>query len=123
MSQSEGYKDLRQFARFELLEYAMIINKDSNVSTRSVIIDVSLGGLQVRSRHKFPIGASYMLNIGRAEAEPLVVEAEARYCIQIEDTDLYATGFRCLPATTSQRMQWVDYVHAIFQSQGEHLVG
>jgi hypothetical protein len=122
MSRSEHNKDHRQFARFELLEYAMIVNKDSNESSRSVIIDVSLGGLQVRSRHQFPIGGNYMLNISRADADPLVVEAEARYCIQIEDTDLFATGFRCLPATTAQRMQWVDYVHAIFQSHGEHLV-
>ena len=123
MSHQEDFKDIRKHARFELLEYAIIIDQTTQESVRSVVIDVSLGGLQVRSRHNFPMGANYRLSIGRADSDPLVVEAEARYCVPIENTDLYATGFRCSPTTSVQRIQWVDYVHSIFQSQGEHLVG
>jgi len=122
MNQPDGAKDTRQHARFELLEYAIIVDRKTQESIRSVIIDVSLGGLQVRSRHLFHAGTDCILNIGRADSDPLVVEAEARYCVQIDGTDLYATGFRCMP-TEAQRVQWVDYVHAIFLSQGEYLVG
>lgn len=123
MNQPDGFKDVRKHARFELLEYAIVFEKESGEGFRSVVIDVSLGGLQVRSRHQFPTGVNYSLSIGRAEADPLVIEASARYCVPIDDTDLYATGFRCVPASTAQRNQWVDYVHHIFQIQGEHLVG
>lgn len=123
MSQSNGHNDVRQHARFELLEYAIVKRRGSKDHVRSVLIDVSLGGLQVRSRTEFKVGGSYRLNIGRVDSEPLEVDAEVRYSIPIENTDLYATGFRCLPATSTQRTQWVDYVHSIFQSQGESLVG
>ncbi|MBL8065596.1 MAG: PilZ domain-containing protein [Chthonomonadaceae bacterium] len=123
MGQKEGFKDLRQHARFELLEYAIVREKDSDSTVRSVVIDVSLGGLQVRSKHEFNLSSSYTLQIGRADSDPLEVDAEARYCVPIEDSDLFATGFRCLPTSSEDRMKWVDYVHSIFQSQGEHLVG
>lgn len=123
MSQAKGFSDVRQHARFELLEYAVIKDAETGNSTRSIVIDVSLGGLQVRSKQQFEPNANFLLNIGRGDSEPIAIEAESRYCVAIEGSDLFATGFRCTPSTSAQRMQWVEYVHAIFQMQGEHLVG
>ncbi|MCW5936860.1 MAG: PilZ domain-containing protein [Fimbriimonadaceae bacterium] len=123
MSTEGQNSDQRRHARFELLEYAIVRQQGKLEPVRSVIIDVSLGGLQVRSRNKFAVGEIFTLQIGRMTEEPLVVQAEARYCIPIEDSDLFATGFKCLPTTGGERMEWVDYVHAIFQRQGEQLTG
>ena len=123
MSSGQNHRDKRQHARFDLLEYALIQQGAKTETVRSVVIDVSLGGLQIRSRYQFDAGASYDLRIGRVSNEPLQIQAEVRYCIPIEGTDLYATGFRCIPENTKQRTEWVDYVHAVFQSQGEYLVG
>jgi hypothetical protein len=123
MSQQNPGQDQRQHARFELLEYALVREPGRSEPVRSVVIDVSLGGLQVRSRYQFPVGETVTLNIGRLSSDPIVIQAEVRYSIPIEDSDLYATGFRCLPSTTGQKMEWVDYVHHVFQSQGEHLAG
>ena len=122
MGETNDNKDLRKHARFELLEYAVIQDVETNQSIRSVVTDVSLGGLQIRSRHQFEPGRDYTLQIGRMSSEPLVVSAEARYCIHIEDTDLYATGFKCQLSSTADRIDWVDYVHGIFQTKGESLV-
>lgn len=123
MNSGDQHRDKRQHARFDLLEYALVQKGATTETVRSVVIDVSLGGLQVRSRYQFDSGATYDLRIGRVSEEPLTVQAEVRYCIPIDGTDLYATGFRCIPADTKQRTDWVDYVHAVFQSQGEYLVG
>ncbi|MBS1715616.1 MAG: PilZ domain-containing protein [Armatimonadetes bacterium] len=122
MGETNDYQDSRKHARFELLEYAVIQDGATGQSVRSVVTDVSLGGLQIRSRHQFDPGQQYTLNIGRISSEPLVVTAEARYCIHIEDTDLYATGFRCQLSSTAERIDWVEYVHGIFQTKGESLV-
>lgn len=123
MGHSGDFKDKRQHARFDLLEYAMVYGSDPQNVVRSVVIDVSLGGLQVRSRQQFVAGDTYTLNIGRIDSKPLIVQAEARYSNQIEDTDLYATGFKCQSLSSVDKMDWVDYVHSIFKSQGESLVG
>lgn len=123
MQKSDQFKDKRQHARFELLEYAIVQRPDKRETLRSVVIDVSLGGLQVRSRHQFDAGQVYILNIGRSDAAPLQITAEARYSVAIEETDLYATGFKCQPNSPTEKVDWVDYVHAIFRAQGESLVG
>jgi hypothetical protein len=123
MSQNDPGQDLRQHARFELLEYALVREPGKNDPVRSVVIDVSLGGLQVRSRYQFPVGDTVTLNIGRLSSDPIVIQAEVRYSVPIEDSDLFATGFRCLPSSAGQKMEWVDYVHQVFQAQGEQLAG
>ena len=85
------------------------------------MVDVSLGGLQVRSRASFEEGSMLRLTVGRATDEPIVVVGEVRYSIPVEDSDLFATGFRVRPEDRAQRIAWVDYVHAVFQNQGELL--
>ena len=125
MSDGTPKPDKRDHARFELLEYALLGGSDGDASSqpqRAVIIDVSLGGLQIRSRSTFEEGALMRLTIGRADDEPVAVIAEVRYSIPVEDSDLVATGFRVRPENKEQRIEWVDYVHAVFQRQGELLM-
>lgn len=116
------YSDRRKHARFELLDYAILTHVESGKSTRSVIVDISLGGLQLRSREPFESGAKYKLEIGRGEAAPIIVNAEARHSKTIEDSDLWSTGFRLTPTTAVERIEWVEYVHAVFKAQGEMLI-
>lgn len=125
MGQRKPKTDKRQHARFELLDYALM-QGDSKVepqpdSQRAIIVDVSLGGLQIRSRTKFNHGDIFRLTVGRADQSPVVVAAEVRYSIAVEESDLYATGFKVRPENNEQRINWVDYVHTVFQSQGETL--
>lgn len=96
-------------------------NGEEAPSQRAIIVDVSLGGLQIRSRTKFTHGDVYQLTVGRAESTPVNIVAEVRYSIPIDESDLYATGFKVRPEDNEQRINWVDYVHTVFQSQGETL--
>ena len=124
MSDGTRKPDKREHARFELLEYVLLDGPKGDTASqprRAVIVDVSLGGLQIRSRSSFEEGAVAQLTIGQADKEPVTVIAEVRYSIPVEDSDLFATGFRVRPENKEQRIEWVDYVHTIFQSQGELL--
>jgi hypothetical protein len=123
MSQRKPKTDKRQHARFELLDYALMQGHTDGEAPaqRAIIVDVSLGGLQIRSRTKFSHGDLYRLTVGRADSTPVLIAAEVRYSIPIEDSDLFATGFKVRPEDNDQRINWVDYVHTVFQSQGETL--
>lgn len=123
MSMEQDYSDRRRHARFELLEYAIITKEGDTESTRSVIVDISLGGLQLRSRDPFEDGATYHLEIGRGEEDPIKVVAEARHSKPIEDSDLFSTGFRLTPRNAMERIEWVEYVHTVFKNQGDLLTG
>ena len=122
MSTNENL-ELRKDARFELFEYAMVYPEGSYEPKRSVIVDISIGGAQVRSRHTFEPGTNCLLDIAQPDAdEPFQIHAEIRYCNKIGDSDLYAVGFRFAPANTRERELIVNYVHAFFRLQGEALL-
>ncbi len=123
MSQRNPDSDQRQHARFELLDYVLMQGHgdEQPAAQRAIIVDVSLGGLQIRSRTKFTHGDIFRLTVGRAESSPVLIAAEVRYSIPIDESDLYATGFKVKPEDNEQRINWVDYVHTVFQSQGETL--
>lgn len=114
-------RDRRTASRFQMLEYA-VIDPGVQPLIRSVVTDVSLGGLQVRSRHQFSSGIKISLKIGRGEAQPVALMAEVRYSTPIDESDLFSTGLRVHAATPEERIQWAEYVHAIFQAKGDELI-
>ena len=123
MNVQPDYSDRRRHARFELFDYAVLERLDAPETHQCVVIDVSLGGIQVRSREELPMGVRYRLTIGRGEIKPVLITAEVRYVGPIPDTDLFSIGFRCAPQTALERIAWVEYVHDVFKSQGEILIG
>lgn len=123
MSIEHNFNDRRKHARFELMDYAIVTKEGSPESTRSVIVDISLGGLQLRSRQPFEDNTSYQLEIGRGNNSPIVVHAESKHSQPVDESDLFSTGFRLTPKTAMERIEWVEYVHQVFKAQGELLTG
>jgi len=119
MNSEQKSTDRRRHARFELLEYAMVYANPSAEPIRSVVVDISLGGMQIRSRHDISSGSNCFIVIGRGASQPLTVHADATYSHKIDQSDLFATGFRFKP--TKERVELVDYVHGVFQNQGDNL--
>lgn len=111
----------REHQRFSLLEFARLKIGDVE-ETSSVLVDISLGGLQVRSRNQYPAGATVAVSIGRGDIEPITVQAEIRYSLPIKKSDLYATGLRIVGNGDDLTRKWVTYVHEIFKIQGEALL-
>ena len=123
MNSEHSFNDRRKHARFELMDYAIVTGEGESTSTRSVIVDISLGGLQLRSRAPFKDESKYTLEIGRGTSTPIVIHAESMHSKPIEETDLFSTGFRLTPATAMERIEWVEYVHQVFKAQGELFTG
>jgi c-di-GMP-binding flagellar brake protein YcgR len=114
--------DRRRHSRFELLEYAEVFVNDDADADNAMLVDISLGGMQIRSRRRFDVGDKCLMLIGKGGDKPLSVHVEARYSVNVSGSALYASGFRFRPASSAERIELVDYIHNIFLKQGENLV-
>lgn len=118
----EGSKDMtrrvrdnRRHARFELFEYALVYRDGATETQNALIVDVSIGGVQVRSRERYVEGEMLNLVIGRGWEPPTKVTVEVRHSQPVDDGELVSTGFRFKPRTPQERMDLVDYLHEVFQ--------
>ncbi len=111
----------REHKRFVMLEYAKIKLADEAESS-SVLVDLSLGGLQLRSRHQYEAGSIVDVSIGRGDTEPIALKAEVRYSLPVKKSDLFATGLKFVTMDEASTHKWVDYVHNVFKDQGEDLL-
>lgn len=122
MSTPRPESERRAFSRLQVLEYANISKPSENKPIRSIVVDVSLGGLQLRSKEQFKPGSQYWLVLGRNGRKQFRISAEARYCVAVEESDLFSTGFKCQPTNDAERIDWVDFVHDVFRESGETLL-
>jgi len=114
--------DRRHFARFDILEYALLQREVHPESTSCVVVDVSLGGLQIRTREALQPGERCQITIGRGGVRPVSSRVEVRYAARDDDSELFAVGLRFLPTETKDRIAMVDYIHDGFRRQGEMLL-
>jgi len=119
---NEQYSDVRRYARFELFEYVVIESEELIEATRAVVVDIGLGGLQLRSRQSMPLGHVCVLRVGQDTGKSLILRGEVRYSTPIPDSDLWAIGFRFIPSSHEERVAIAEYVHSVFQRQGDRLV-
>ena len=108
--------DKRRFLRYELLDYAHVYCTDEE-PIKAVIVDIGLGGMQLRSRDQLEAGASCRVHIGRLNAEPIVLSGEVRHSKAINGTDLYSLGVRFTPDTHEEKLAIAEFVHGVFQRQ------
>jgi hypothetical protein len=114
---SRPVRDQRKHARFEMFEYAQMYREAdlAEEGANSMIVDISIGGAQIRSRTRYVEGETCSLVIGRGWEPPTKVTVEVRYSKPVEDSDLFATGFRFKPKDPKERMDLVDFLHEVFQ--------
>ena len=114
--------DKRRYLRYEILDYAVVQLESERTFVNTVIADISLGGLQLRSKEPFPLGAMCTVRVGFGDGEPMGLRAEVRHSVPLDDSDLFVTGMRFVPESHSDRMAIAEYVHAIFQRQCDNLL-
>lgn len=117
--ESPNYTDVRRFARFPLLEYAMVHLEDGSDPFRAMVVDIGLGGAQLRSKEKLPAGAVCTLEMGQDENTTLSIRGEVRFSAQIPHSDLHASGFKFMPEDHVERTAIAAFVHYVFQLQAE----
>jgi len=121
LSQANG-PDKRRYLRYDVLDYVAIDLDGTPQSVNAVIVDISLGGLQLRSRDALPAGRFCTVRVGCADMPPLSLRGEVRHCTPMPDSDLHATGIKFMPETHADRMAIAEYVHDIFQRQCDGLM-
>jgi hypothetical protein len=104
-----------------MLDYALVYTPEQE-PVKAVIVDIGLGGLQLRSKELIPVGAYCKVQIGRVNGEPLTLAGEVRHSSDIENSELIATGVRFCPETHEERLAIAEYVHGVFQRQCDKLL-
>lgn len=115
-------QDNRRFARFEMLECAMLYAGDSTEPIRVIIADIGLGGVQLRSKEALPPDVPLVLHIGRNDADPIQIQGKVLYSHPGEDP-MHVTGFGFMPQSHEERVAVAEYVHSVFQNQFDALAG
>ncbi len=116
-------RDQRRHTRYELVDFALLEARSLEEPVRCVITDVSLGGIQVRSKIAPPIGEHCVLHIAQLGRKPIKVRGEVRHSEFIEGSDLFGSGFRFLPETHEDRIEIMEYVHGVFLRRSELMAG
>lgn len=114
--------DKRRYLRYEILDYAVVSVAGESQGVNTVIADISLGGVQLRSKQPLPVGATCIIRVGSADGEPIGLRAEVRHCNLMDSSELYTSGMRFIPETHADRLCIAEYVHAIFQRQCDNLL-
>lgn len=109
----------RLYPRFEIMEYASLRSASGVEPDQCVIVDVSLGGMQARCKSAFPVGETFFVELSGLNSEPLVIQAEVKYSVALEGTDLVATGLRVSSNDRHALRRWVDFVRSVFDAQSE----
>jgi len=90
---------------------------------RCVVVDVSLGGIQIRSKIALPIGTHCVLHIAQLGAKALKIKGEIRHTGTVPGTELLSSGLRFLPETNEERIAIMEYVHGVFLRRTELMAG
>lgn len=87
---------------------------------RATVVDIGLGGVQLRSTTKLPVEEKLTLHIGQDDAQPLHLHGMVRYS-NLTDGGSFASGFKFLPESHQERVMIAEFVHSVFQRQWELL--
>ena len=114
--------DKRRYLRYEILDYAVVYFDGLSQGVNTVIADISLGGVQLRSKAPLPVGETCTIRVGSDSEAPLGLRAEVRHSKVMEDGELFTSGLRFIPETHADRMAIAEYVHSVFQRQCDNLL-
>lgn len=114
-------QDSRLYARFELNECAVISRNEQDEPFRTILVDIGLGGAQLRSKEELPTGEILNLTLGRDGKSPVTLKGVVRYSHPTEEPDTYVNGFKFAPETHAERVTIAEFVHEVFQRQWEIL--
>jgi hypothetical protein len=109
-------KDLRFYARFEFAECAMVYEDEQSEPYRAMLVDIGLGGVQLRSKEHLPVNLPLTLTIGQDEGAPLTFRGKVRYC-HCDNENMWVSGFKFAPESHEERVAIAEYVHGVFQRQ------
>src|SRR5690349_16916002 len=116
-------RDQRRHVRYELVDFALLESTSADEPVRCVVVDVSLGGIQVRSKIPLPVGDVCTMHVAQLGAKPLKVRGEVRHIEAIKGSELISIGLRFVPETHEDRVAIMEYVHGVFLRRADLMAG
>jgi hypothetical protein len=113
--------DKRRYLRYEILDYAVVRVDGESADINTVIADISLGGVQLRSKVPFAPGQSCTIRVGWHDGSR-GLRAEVRYSRRLPDSELFTTGMKFVPESHEDRVAIAEYVHQTFERQCDNLM-
>jgi hypothetical protein len=109
-------KDLRFYARFEFAECAMVYEDKHSEPYRAMLVDIGLGGVQLRSKEHLPVNEPLTISIGQDGAPPISIRGKVRYS-NVDHEGMWISGFKFAPESHEERVLIAEFVHGVFQRQ------
>lgn len=113
--ENKAPKDVRRYLRYDLLDYVLAYPKNAPGGIRSIIADVGLGGLALRSHEPLTVGSEVNIIIGQGANASLMIKGVVRHSDLNGESNLYATGVQFRPENHDQRIAIARYVNEVFQ--------
>lgn len=108
--------------RYEVLDYATIRMEGDMDTWSGMVVDIGLGGVQLRTKVAPEMNRSVQILVGRADGNPILLRGEVRRVEAMDGTDLWSTGIKFAPETHQERIEIAEFVHGVFQRQKEQLL-
>lgn len=106
--------DQRVFPRFDYLECA-VVHIPGEESIQAMMVDIGLGGVQLRSKKPLPVGTPLTISIGKDKGGPINMPGILRHCtLSTEGEHIYIAGFKFTPQTHEERAVIAKFVHEVF---------
>lgn len=112
--QDKKLSNKRKDKRLSHLEFIRFYLAEKDAPSSALIVDISLGGAQIRTRASCKEQEPCLLLIKRENKDYIEIPGEVRYCEPIPGSDLFGVGIKFLPVTTAQKKDIVNYVHNLF---------
>jgi c-di-GMP-binding flagellar brake protein YcgR len=117
-----AYPEQRRYLRYQIFDYTSVFVPEQSEPLAAMLVDIGLGGAQLRSKVALPDGATIKMRIGNFDGSPIDLAGEVRHCCRVPDSELYGTGVRFAPSNHEERVALAEFVHGVFQRQRERLV-
>ncbi len=121
MSGFKSSNEGRRHKRWEIFEYALLQREGEESPEPGILVDLSLGGFQVRTKSLFEAGEKCHVVISWPGHENISIAAEVRYSKPMDEEKMHFIGLRFLPDTVDQRVALVNYIHDRFLADMERL--
>jgi hypothetical protein len=116
-------QDARQHPRFEIFEFATIVVPELTDPVPGVIVDISLGGMQVRSRVMLPVGTVCRLQVGGGDEEAMTLHAQVRHSGRTSRSGLVTSGLLFQPKCAAEKRNYATLLQRVFNHRRDALTG
>ena len=111
-------QDTRRYERFPCAQMVTIRAKDAAAAaedTRALVVDVSLGGLKMRTKADLDPKKLYILTMAGRD-EPLNFHGTVVHLAQGDPSGEASVGFVFRPESHEERVAIANFVHQVFSS-------